>query len=63
MLEKSCDAYWIQLSSAKSQQNCNILFETLLTYIKKSKGPNTEPCGTPDFIQLLDDKTSLYITF
>lgn len=61
MLEKSCDAYWIQLSSAKSRQNDNILFETSLTYI--DKGPNTEPCGTPDFIQVLDDKTSLYITF
>lgn len=63
MLEKSCDAYWIQLSSAKSRQNDNILFETSLTYIKKSNGPNTEPCDTPDFIQVLDYKTSLYITF
>lgn len=63
MLDKLCDAYWIQLSSAQSRQNDNIFCETSLTYIKKSKGPNTEPCGTPDFIQVLDDKTSLYITF
>lgn len=63
MIDKSCDAYWIQLSSAKSRQNDNIFCGTSLTYIKKSKGPNTDPCGTPDFIQVLDDKTSLYITF
>ena len=47
-----CEEYGIQLSSAKSLQIDN-LSETPFTYNKKSRGPNTEPWGTPAFIHKL----------
>ena len=60
------DEYCKELSSAKSLHIDNILSETSFTYIKKSKGPSTEPWGTPALIVLLEDnkyQIKNYMTF
>ena len=33
-----------------------------LMYIRKSKGPRTDPCGTPHVIGITADLTWLYLT-
>ena len=54
-----CEEYCIQLSSAKSLQRGNVFSETSFTYNIKSRGPKTEPWGTPAFIHEVEDKMSL----
>ena len=48
------------VSSAKGKKNN--LFDILgksLMYIKNSKGPNTDPCGTPQLIGFKSEESPL----
>ena len=53
---------YIMLSSAEADTRLNVLVDVVDVH-KKSIGPRTEPCGTPDVTSVMSDRAPLKLNF
>ena len=61
-VSKQASLYSMFVSSANNMIETNLPQYWIFIYKRNSKGPNTNPCGTPLVIVISSDLTPLYFT-